>query len=107
MADNPLRLYGPANPSASGQVVYTTPAVTTTILRYLHVANNGAVGSDYSFSLYIGAASGTTTLWGAMIVPGASVYEWAGFIPLKPGEILTAYGSNANIVMTLAGVEVT
>lgn len=106
MTDAPKRLYGPAQLTASAATLYTVPAVTTTILRYIRVVNTTA--TDRTFTLSIGANAAATQLFAAVNVPANGYHESALMIPLQAAEIIQGLASAATaLTIILAGIEVT
>jgi len=107
MTDTPKRVYGPAQLASSAATLYTVPASTTAILRYMRLTNTS--GSDRTVTVSVGADAAGTRIFSAMTIPasGGSV-DWSGFIPLTAGEVIQGYASGASaITAVLAAVEVT
>jgi hypothetical protein len=107
MTDTPKRLYGPAQLAASAATVYTVPASTTTILRYIRIINT--TSTDRTVTVSIGVDAADTRIFSAMTVPAnGGAIDWAGSVPMTAGEVIQAYASAASALTTiLAGVEVT
>lgn len=106
MADTALRLSGPALLTGAAATQYTVPALTTTIVRNLHVFNNDVLA--VTFTLSIGADAAGTRLYDAMSIPSKSALEWNGFLALAAAEIVQAFASSASkLNLTISGVEVT
>lgn len=105
MADTAKRLYGPAQLTASAATLYTVPASTATILRYIRVANTTA--SDRTITLSVGADAAATRIFAGQTVPANGALDWSGFIPLAAAEFLQGLASAATaLTVTIAGVEV-
>lgn len=107
MTDTPKRLAGPTQLAAAAATVYTVPASTTAILRYMRIVNTS--GTDRTVTVSIGADAAGTRLLSTMNVPAnGGVIDWTGFVPLAAGELIQAYASAAAaLTAVLAGVEVT
>lgn len=106
MTDTPKRLYGPAQLTASAATLYTTPAATTTIVRYIRIANT--TGTDRTVTLSIGADAAGTRIFGGVNVPANGALDWSGFLPLAATETLQGLASAASaLTVTIAGVEIT
>lgn len=109
MADTPKRLFGPALITAASTptTLYTVPADTITVIRYVRVSNIN-VSLAYQCALSIGADAPGARLFGYPSIPADSVQEWALGVPMTAGEILQGIANVANQVSVLiAGVEVT
>lgn len=106
MTDTPKRLYGPAQLTASAATLYTVPAATVTILRYIRVTNT--TGTDRSLTLSIGTDAAATRLFPGTTVPALSVIEVSLFIPMTATEIIQGLASAATaLTAIISGVEVT
>lgn len=105
MADTAKRLYGPAQLTASAATLYTVPAATTAILRYVRIANT--TGSDRTVTLSVGADAAATRIFAGQTVPANGALDWSGFIPLAAAEVIQGLASAAAaLTVILAGVEV-
>jgi len=112
MALTPKRLYGPALIATGPATVYTVPASTKTILRYIHVSNPSA--SPVTLTLSIGADAAGTRLWQTYEIKAAasgvadSVRDFPVYIPMVAAEILTLSSGTNNILnITITGDEIT
>jgi hypothetical protein len=106
MADTAKRLYGPAQLATTATTVYTVPAATTTILRYIRIVNTS--GTDRAVTLSIGTDAAATRIFAGMTVPASGAVDWSGFIPLAAAEIIQGFAAAASaLTATIAGVEVT
>jgi hypothetical protein len=106
MVDTAKRLAGPVILSTSGATYYTVPAVTTTIVRNIHVSN--ATATAATLTLGIGGVTAAQSLYFGLSVPANGSLDWSGFLPLAAGETLQALaGTVTALSMTVAGVEVT
>jgi hypothetical protein len=104
MADVLKRLQGPALLTAAAATVYTTPALTTTVVRAIHVANE-STGSQ-TFTLSVGAdAAGKRVFYQQLVFPGDS-FDWAGSLILAAAEVVQAYASvTSTLTLVMSGVE--
>lgn len=118
MANNKLSSFGPTlmvvstgtnyvNPAAAGAgaVGYTATA-SYVVLRHIRIVNITATGS--SFSLFIGAtsgsASGTSFMGSATVVAANSFVDWYGSVRLASTDFLSGFAANANtLVITSEG----
>lgn len=112
MARTPKRLYGPAVIATGPITVYTVPALTKTLLRFLTLSNPSA--SPVTFTLSIGADAAGTRLWSAYSIPGAaagvtnSVQTIPVYLIVDAAEIVTlSAGTNNILVITINGDEIT
>lgn len=106
MADTAKRLYGPAQLTASAATLYTVPASTTAILRYIRIVNTA--GSDRSVTLSIGTNAADKQIFPTMWVPANGAIDWSGFIPMTETEIIQGLASAASaLTVVIAGVETT
>jgi hypothetical protein len=112
MPRTPKRLAGPAQVATGPTTLYTVPAATKTILRYLHVSNPsaGAVG----LTLSVGTDGVTTRIYSAYSIPAAaagvsdSVRQIPVYIVMEATEILTASATSNNVLtLTVNGDELT
>lgn len=105
MADVLKRMVGPYTlPVASG-TLYTVPTSTTSVLRNIHICNEGTVAA--SFTLSIGT-DGTPShrLFYLFIVAPNDVFDWTGNIVLVAGEQFTGQASIASsLTLTVSGIE--
>jgi hypothetical protein len=105
MARTPKRLAGPAQVSNAAATKYTVPALTTAVVRYLHVSNPS--GSPATFTLSIGANAAGTRLYDALSIPAGTVYERHVYWVLTAAEIIQALsGTNNVLTLTLFGDEI-
>jgi hypothetical protein len=105
MADTAKRLSGPALLTGAAATVYTVPALTTTILRSVHVTNE--TGSTATFTMSIGTDAAGKRLWTALDIETKTSFDWSGFIVLAAGEVLQAFSATASaLTLTMSGVEV-
>lgn len=111
MARIPKRLAGPALVATGPTTVYTVPALTKTVIRYIHVSNPTA--SPVLFSLSIGADAAGTRLYQTYSIPAAaagvtdSVRQIFLYQVMDAAEILTvSAGTNNVITVTVNGDEI-
>jgi hypothetical protein len=106
MADTAKRLYGPAQLGTSAATLYTVPAATLTIIRYIRIAN--PLGNVVAVTMSIGANAAATQFFAATNVPANGYLDWSGFIPMTATEIIQGLASMATaLTVIIAGVEVT
>jgi len=112
MARTPKRLVGPALVATGPATIYTVPALTKTILRYIHVQNPS--GSPVTFSLSIGADAAGTRLWDAFSIPAQAAGVTANILTIwlytvmDVGEtIQVKAGTNNILTITVNGDEIT
>ena len=85
--------------------LYTVPALTTAIIRNIHIANT--TGSAATIKMSIGADAAGTRLLGDVSIPAAGTYDYDGFMVLAAAETLRATGGTNNaLTVTVSGVEV-
>lgn len=106
------RLVGPALIATGPTTVYTVPALTKTIIRWIHVSNPS--GSAVTFTLSVGADAAGTRLWSTYSIPAAaagvtdSVREIYPYLVMDAAEILTlSAGTNNILTITIGGDEIT
>src|SRR5664280_1745442 len=105
MADTGKRMAGPAFLTGSAATLYTVPASTSAILRYLRLTNTSEAAVDVTLS--VGADSAATRFL-AVTVPANSAVDWTGMIPLATTELVQGKAGTASAVsVILAGVETT
>jgi len=101
----PKRLFGPIQVATGPTTVYTVPALTKTILRYLRINNPSAAAVTLTIS--IGADAAASRIMDAYSIPAkaAGVTDSARdlfvYLPMEAGEILTL-SAGANNVLTIA-----
>lgn len=112
MARTPKRLYGPALIATGPATVYTVPALTKTILRYIHVSNPSA--SPVTLTVSIGADAAGTRFYSTYSIPAAaagvvdSVRQIFLYMIMDAAEILTlSAGTNNILVIVVNGDELT
>ncbi len=112
MARTPKRLYGPAVIATGPTTVYTTPALTKTLVRWIHFSNPSA--SPVTVTLSVGADAAGTRLWSTYSIPAAaagvsdSVREIYPYLVVDAAEIVTlSAGTNNIVVIVIGGDEIT
>lgn len=105
MTDTLKRVYGPAQLGTSAATLYTVPASTTFILRYMRF--NNTTSTDRSITISIGANAAATQIVSAMTVPANGAIDWTGSIPMTTTEILQGLAAAATaITAVVSGVEI-
>lgn len=112
MARTPKRIVGPALVATGPTTVYTVPALTKTVLRYIHLQNPSA--SPVTFTLSIGADAAGTRLYQTYSIPAAaagvtdSVRQIFLYEVMDAAEILTvSAGTNNILTITASADEIT
>lgn len=106
MARTWKRLCGPGQLTASTVTKYTTPALTKTIVRHIHVQNPS--GSACTFTLSIGADAAGTRLFDAYSIPAGTVLDHFGVYVVDAAEIIAANaGTTTVLTLTIDGEELT
>ena len=108
MARAASRVYGPAVIATGPTTVYTVPASTTFVIRYIHLSNPSA--APVTFTMSIGADAAGTRIYSTYSVPAnaAGVTDsvrpiWM-YEPVAAAEIITlSAGTNNILVITIAG----
>lgn len=105
MARTPKRLAGPATVSNAAATKYTVPALTTTLVRHIHVSNPS--GSPVTFTLSIGADAAGTRLFDAYTIAANSVLDHYCYHVLAAAEIIQALaGTTTVLTLTISGDEI-
>lgn len=112
MPRTPKRLYGPALVATGPATVYTVPALTKTIVRWIHVSNPSA--SPVTLTVSIGADAAGTRLWSAYSIPAAaagvtdSIRDIPIYVVMETTEVIQlAAGTNNILNITISGDELT
>lgn len=106
MTDTAKRLYGPAQLTASAATLYTVPASTITIVRYILLVNT--TGTDRTVTMSIGTDAAATRFIAGRTVPANGTVEWAGSIPMTATEVIQGLASAATAInVIISGVEIT
>lgn len=106
MADTLKRLSGPTALTTSAVTKYTVPALTTTIVRSIHVCNE--TGVDHAFTLSIGTDGAGKRLFMAQPVLANDSFDWTGNIVLDPADILQALADvGTGVTLVISGIEST
>lgn len=104
MARIAKRLVGPAQVSNAAATKYTTPALTKTIIRHIHIQNPS--GSAVTFTASIGADAAGTRIFDAYSIGANQVLDHFCYYVLEAAEILQAFaGTNNILVLTIDGDE--
>lgn len=99
--DTAVRI-GPASVADSEGTLYTVPGATTSIVKWLHVAN--VTASEASIRLSIGADDVATRVLSDIPVPAHDILELDVFMPLAAGETLRATGGTDDALTVTGGV---
>lgn len=107
MADVLKRLAGPTQLASSSASIYTVPALTTTVIRNIHVVNTTSGGVTFNLLVNAAASSTATALFYSYNVAPYGVVDWSGMIVLNAADYLTSLaGVATSLVLTISGVEV-
>jgi hypothetical protein len=105
MADVAKRLCGPVALTAAGATYYTVPALTTTIVRNIHVSYSNS-SSSLTLTLGIGGVTPALSLFSGFLIPAFGTLDWSGFLVLAAGETVQALASSTAVLsLTMSGVE--
>jgi hypothetical protein len=112
VARTPKRLAGPAQIATGPATIYTVPAGTKAIVRYIAVQNPS--GSPVTLTLSIGADGASKRIWDAFSVPAqaagvtANVIDRWCYLVLEAAEVIqVASGANNVLTITINGDELT
>jgi hypothetical protein len=106
MGDIAKRLSGPALLSNAAATVYTVPAVTTTIVRNIHINNTSS--SSVTVTVSIGANAAGTQIFTNLTLGANVTIDWTGFFVLAASETIQALsGTNSVVNLMISGVETT
>jgi hypothetical protein len=105
MATIPRRLHGPAQLSNAASTKYTTPSLTTTVIRHIHVQNPS--GSAVTFTMSLTPDSAPTRIFSALSIPANSERSFWGPYTLVAGEVIQAFaGTTLVLTLTIDGQEI-
>lgn len=104
MAQTPKRLSGPAQLTGTPATIYTVPAATKTVVRYIHVSNPSA--SPVALTMSIGADAAGTRIFDALAIAANSEQDFWCYHVLEAAEIIQAWAGTASVlVVTMDGEE--
>lgn len=99
-----MRLYGPTLLGNTASTLYTCPALTTAVIRHIHV--NNPSGADVDLTLSIGPDSAGARLWDGEPIPAGDFDDHIVEHILAEGEVIQAYASLAGTLnLTVDGYE--
>lgn len=105
MADVSGRIYGPAQPAATNAVLYTVPALTSVVVRNIHICNTTAAAATISLAINGTAATAANCWMSALSIPANSVFDWSGFLHLSTTDTLQALqGTASALTVIISGV---
>jgi hypothetical protein len=105
MADASGRIYGPAQPGTSNATLYTVPAVTTVVVRSIHVCNTTGTAATISLAINGTAATAANCWLSALSIPANGSYDWSGFLHLSTTDTIQGLQGTANaLTVTINGV---
>jgi hypothetical protein len=109
MPRTPKRLAGPAQVATGPATIYTVPAATKTVIRYIHVQNPSA--SPVTLTLSVGADAVGTRFYAAYSIPaagagvtGSVIGIWL-YLVMEAAEILQAAAGTNNILTIIVNGE--
>lgn len=97
MAQTPKRLFGPLQLSGVAATLYTVPAATKTVLRYIHVQNPSA--SAVALSMSIGADAAGVRIYDALSIAANSAQDFFCYHVLEAAEILQSFAGSASVLV--------
>ena len=105
MADVLKRMSGPTTLATANAVLYTVPTSTISVVRNVHVVNEGTVSANFVLSIGTDAATNHRIFYQITIAPN-DYFDWTGNIVLAAAETLTGQASLAStLTLTVSGVE--
>lgn len=105
MADVSGRIYGPAQPATTNATLYTVPALTTVVVRNIHICNTTATAATINLAIDAAATTAASCWLEELSIPANSVYDWSGFLHLDAADTLQALqGTASALTMTISGV---
>lgn len=104
MAETLKRIVGPTQPGTAAATLYTVPAATKAILRYIRLCNTS--GIDRTITMSVGLDAAGTRIFSGMTVPALGAIDWSGSIPLEAGEVLQGFASAATAITVIAAAVV-
>lgn len=106
MAVTEERLYGPAQPGTVTGVLYTSPALTTTIVKQIIVANTTGTAATITLGIN-GSAAANAVLFEVDIEPNET-YVLDMSLPLAAGDTIDGLqGTGSALTVTVSGYTVT
>lgn len=103
------KVLGQEAPSAeTATTLYTVPSATNTVVSTMVVCNRGAVSDTFRLAVRPGGATLANEHYIAYdtIIPGNETISLSMGMSLGVGDVLTVYGTTANISFTAFGVEI-
>ncbi len=98
------RLSGPTALTASAATQYTAPALTTTTIKAIRVANE--TGTAATLNISVGTDGANKRFIFGLSIPANGSYDWQGTVVLAAAEIIQAYSGTASaLTMMMSGVE--
>lgn len=97
------RLYGPAQLGNTTATRYTTPALTRTIIRHIHLIN--PTGGAVTVTMSIGADAAATRFLDAYSLAAGASIDLYGPYTLEAAEILAAHASAATSIVAIVDGE--
>ena len=96
---------------ASGQLLYTVPGSTSTIVSTLFVCNGGTISSTFSiWHVQNGGVNDVTQidrLYKDVVIQGSDTFATTSGISMEAGDSLVVYGASTNINFIAEGIEIT
>lgn len=104
-----LKILGQSAPAATTATdLYTVPASTQTVVSTMVVANRAASQATFRISIRVAGAASTNKQYLAydVAVPANDSIILTLGVALATGDVITVYGSNANLSFTATGSEI-
>ena len=104
------KVLGQSNPSATTlTTLYTVPASTSAILSTVAVANLASTTASFRLAISVNGAAIANAqylAYDSALLANDSVYLTLG-VSLSAGDVVSVYGSSANIAFSAFGTEIT
>lgn len=90
-------------------LLYTVPALTSTVASSISVCNRGATASTFRVSISVGggATANKDYLYYDVPIPANDTFIATIGITLATGDVVRVFGGNANLSFSLWGAQIT
>lgn len=102
------KVLGQLAPGATTEtVLYTVPALTSSVISTLSIANRGATGTTFRVSVSVGggATANKDYLYYDLNLEGYDTFAATFGVTLAAGDVIRVYAGNANLSFQLFGQE--